>query len=99
MNGSPFAFWSSSAPWLALMAFALTVILLHARPAERTTYLNTLWLFLVGIAGQAAAIALWALNFLEAAATIHAIFRFVSAIALIRLAGFAAFRLLLPLTG
>jgi small-conductance mechanosensitive channel len=99
LNGSPFAFWSSGAPWLALAAFALAFILLHARPAERTTYLNTLWLFLLGLAGQAAAPALWALNFLEAAGTVHSIFRFVSAIALIRLAGFAAFRLLLPLAG
>ena len=57
MNGaaSPFSFWSSAAPWLALVAFALTVWLLRARPAERATYLNTLWLFLVGIGGEAAA--------------------------------------------
>jgi len=101
LNGtsSPFAFWSSAAPWLALVAFGLTIALLHARPHERATFLNTLWLFLVGIAGEAAASLIWALNFVEAAATVHAIFRFVSAIALIRLGGFAAFRLLLPLVG
>ena len=101
MNGtsSPFAFWSSAAPWLALLAFGLTFALLHARPHERATFLNTLWLFLLGIAGEAAASLLWALNFLEAASTVHTIFRFVAAIALIRLSGFAAFRLLLPLVG
>ena len=101
MNGaaSPFHFWSSAAPWLALVAFGLTMALLHARPHERNTFLNTLWLFLVGLAGEASAQLIWALNFLEAAATVHAIFRFVSAIALIRLGGFAAFRLLLPLIG
>jgi len=101
LNGasSPFAFWSSAAPWLALLAFGLTIALLHTRPNERTTFLNTLWLFLVGLAGEAAASLIWSLNFVEAAGTVHAIFRFVSAIALIRLGGFAAFRLLLPLVG
>ena len=101
MNGasSPFAFWASAAPWLALVAFGVAVALLHARPHERATYLNTLWLFLLGIGGQAAASLVWALNFPEAAGTVHTIFRFVSAIALIRLCGFAAFRLLLPLLG
>jgi len=98
-NPSPFAFWTSAAPWLALLAFGLTFALLHARPNERATYLNTLWLFLVGIAGEAAASVVWALNFPEAASTVHSIFRFVAAIALIRLGGFAAFRLLLPLAG
>lgn len=101
LNGaaSPFAFFSSAAPWLALLALGLAVALLHARPQERPTFLNTLWLFLAGLAGQASAQLIWALNFPDAAATVHAIFRFVSAIALIRLAGFAAFRLLLPLIG
>ena len=101
MNGaaSPFAFWTSAAPWLALVAFAVTVALLRARPIERATYLNTLWLFLVGIGGEAAASLIWALNFVEAAGTVHAISRFVASIALIRLCGFAAFRLLLPLAG
>jgi len=65
LNGtaSPFGFWTSAAPWLALVAFGLAVALLRARPAERATYLNTLWLFLVGIGGEAAASLIWALNF------------------------------------
>jgi small-conductance mechanosensitive channel/CRP-like cAMP-binding protein len=101
LNGaaSPFAFWASAAPWLALLAFGLTAGLLYARPQERSSFLNTLWLFLCGLAGEAAASLIWALNFTEAAATVHAIARFVSVLALIRLAGFAAFRLLLPLAG
>lgn len=101
MNGapSPFAFWSSAAPWLALVAFALAIALLHTRPHERATFLNTLWLFLAGIAGEAAAELIWKLGFTEAAGTVHAIFRFISVIALIRLGGFAAFRLLLPFAG
>jgi small-conductance mechanosensitive channel/CRP-like cAMP-binding protein len=96
---SPFAFWTSAAPWLTLLALGLAVALLHARPHERATFLNTLWLFLMGIAGEASAALVWALNFPDAAGTVHSIFRFVSAIALIRLGGFAAFRLLLPLIG
>ena len=53
MNGthSPFDFWGSAAPWLTLIALGFTVVLLHARPQERATYLNTLWLFFVGIGG------------------------------------------------
>jgi small-conductance mechanosensitive channel/CRP-like cAMP-binding protein len=101
LNGAagPFAFWTSAAPWLALVAFGLAILLLRARPQERTTFLNTLWLFLLGIAGEAAASLIWALGFADAAATVHSISRFVAAIALIRLCGFAAFRLLLPLVG
>jgi small-conductance mechanosensitive channel/CRP-like cAMP-binding protein len=101
LNGvpSPFAFWTSAAPWLTLLALALTVVLLHARPHERSTYLNTLWLFFVGIGGEAAASVIWALNFTDAAGTVHGISRFVASIALIRLGGFAAFRLFLPLIG
>jgi len=101
LNGvaSPFAFWTSAAPWLALMAFAITVALLRARPAERTQYLNTLWLFLVGLGGEAASSLLWALNFVDAAGTMHAISRFVASIALIRQFGFFVFRLVLPVIG
>jgi small-conductance mechanosensitive channel/CRP-like cAMP-binding protein len=101
LNGapSPFAFWSSAAPWLAVVALGLAIALLHTRPHERTTFLNTLWLFLAGIAGEAAAALIWKLGVTEAAGTVHAIFRFVSVIALIRLSGFAAFRLLLPFAG
>ena len=42
---------------------------------------------------------IWALNFPDAASTVHAISRFVASIALIRLVGFTVFRLLLPLAG
>jgi small-conductance mechanosensitive channel/CRP-like cAMP-binding protein len=101
LNGAsgPFAFWSSAAPWLALMALALAIALLYARPQERATFLNTLWLFLIGIGGEAAAALVWTLGFTGAAGTVHTIFRFVSVIALIRLGGFATFRLLLPRIG
>ena len=96
---SPFAFWTSAAPWLTLVALGFTVVLLHARPQERTTYLNTLWLFFVGLGGEAASSLIWALNFTDAAGSVHTISRFVASIALIRLSGFTAFRLFLPLIG
>ena len=88
----------SEVGWLTLLALALAVLLLRFRPAERSVYLNTLWLFLLGVLGQAAAIALDRLS-PDAAGVVHTVFRIVAAVALIRLAGFAFFRLLLPLIG
>ena len=89
----------SEAGWLTLLALALAMLLLRFRASERSVYLNTLWLFLIGIFGQAAAVVLDAMAFPDAAAVMQTFFRIVSAIALIRLSGFAAFRLVLPLIG
>ena len=88
----------SEVGWLTLLALALAVLLLRFRPLERSVYLNTLWLFLIGVFGQAAAVPLETLA-PDAASAVHTIFRIVTAIALIRLAGFTFFRLLLPLIG
>jgi small-conductance mechanosensitive channel len=85
--------------WLTLLALALAILLLRFRPAERSVYLNTLWLFLIAVFGQGAAAALDALAFPAAAALVHSVFRIVAAIAIIRLLGFATFRLFLPLIG
>jgi small-conductance mechanosensitive channel len=85
--------------WLTLIALVVSVALLRSRPHERVTFLNTLWLFMMGIAGQAAAVALLALDFPRAAATVYTIFRILMALALIRMFAFALFRLLLPLAG
>jgi small-conductance mechanosensitive channel len=82
----------TSALGLIVVALILTVALLRARPHERTEYFNTLWLFLFAvIAEQLAA-------FFEAPQA-HTIFRVITAIALIRMSGFAFFRLVLPLVG
>jgi small-conductance mechanosensitive channel len=89
----------SELPWLALLALAFSGVLIYSRRYERSIYQNTLWLFLLGVAGQLAAIAIHSLDFPVAASAMSTVFRIVSAIALIRLLGFAAFRLLLPLTG
>src|SRR5438067_6807049 len=89
----------SEVGWLTLLALALAVLLLRFRRTERGVYLNTLWLFLFGELGQAGAVALEVLAFPDAAALVNTLFRLVAAIAFIRLAGFAAFRLGLPLVG
>jgi len=94
-----YAIWESELPWLALVALALTVALIHVRPHERATFLNTLWLFLLAIAGQLFGALLFTLDAPRAASTVHTIFRIAAAVAFIRIAGFAAFRLLLPLAG
>jgi small-conductance mechanosensitive channel/CRP-like cAMP-binding protein len=88
----------SEVGWLTLLALALAALLLRFRSLERTVYLNTLWLYLIGVFGQAASVALESLA-PSAASGVYTLFRIVSAIALIRLAGFAFFRLLLPLAG
>ena len=85
--------------WLTLVAMGITIALLRMRPHERSTFLNTLWLFLMGVAGQGAAAALLALDLPGAAATVQTVFRVVAMVALIRMLGFTVFRLLLPLLG
>src|SRR5437764_3416143 len=88
----------SEVGWLTLLALALAGMLLRFRPLERSVYLNTLWLFLIGVFGRAASLPLETLA-PDAASGVHTVFRILSAIALIRLAGFTLFRLLLPLIG
>jgi len=85
--------------WLALIALVATGALLRVRAHERYTFLNTLWLFFLGIAGQAAAVTLLALELPRASSMVHTVFRIVTAVALIRLFGFVVFRLILPLAG
>jgi small-conductance mechanosensitive channel/CRP-like cAMP-binding protein len=85
--------------WLLLIALILTGVLLRQRPHERVSFLNTLWIFMIGLAGEAAAVALLAFDFPRAAVTVYTIFRILAALALIRLFGFVLFRVLLPLAG
>ncbi len=92
-------FWGSELPYVIVIALVLTVLLLRARPAERSSFQNTLWLFLFGIVGQAAAVGAAKLDFDTAARVLDVFFRIVWTIALIRLAGFALFRLVLPKLG
>lgn len=92
-------FWSSELPYVIVIALLLTGFLLRARSGERGAYLNTLWLFLIGIAGVAAGTGAAMLHFDTAAHVMGVFFRIVWSIALIRIAGFALFRLVLPKLG
>ncbi len=88
----------SELAWLTVLALALAIALIRFRPSERSVYLNTLWVFFLGVFGQGVAIGLDSMV-PGAASLVNTVSRFVSAIALIRLVGFAAFRLFLPLAG
>jgi len=92
-------FWSSELPYVIVIALVLTVLLLRARPGDRSSYQNTLWLFLIGIVGQAAGLGAAKFGFDTAARVFDVLFRIVWTIALIRMAGFAFFRLVLPKLG
>src|SRR3990170_3268557 len=92
-------FWSSELPYVIVIALVLTVALLRTRPGDRSSYMNTLWLFLFGIIGQAAGLGAAKLGFDTAARVFDVLFRIVWTIALIRIAGFALFRLVLPKLG
>ena len=95
----PTHFWDSEAPYLTVVALVITGLLLRRRPAERPVYLNTLWLFFLGIGGEAVGALLHTLEAAQAGAAVYSVFRIVSMVALIRMAGFAFFRLALPFFG
>ena len=92
-------FWSTELPYVIVIALVLTGMLLRTRPGERSSYQNTLWLFLAGILGQAAGLGAAKLGFDSTARIFDVLFRIVWTIALIRIAGFAFFRLVLPKLG
>ncbi|MFY9315248.1 MAG: mechanosensitive ion channel family protein [Burkholderiales bacterium] len=90
-------FWQPETPYLAVLALALALTLATLRPAERRSYLNTLWLFVAGLAGQLAGAAAAVMEFARTAEVLRVLFQVIAYVALLRLAGFAALRLLLPL--
>jgi len=93
------ALWYSEAAWLLLFALVLCGLLLRFRAGERAVFLNTLWLFLAGLAGRGVALAFGELELAGAAAWVDDAARIVCAIAVIRLAGFTLFRLVMPRVG
>ena len=92
-------FWGSALPYVIVIALVLTGFLLRVRPGDRSSYLNTLWLFLAGIVGQAAGLGAAKLGFSSGVQFFDGFFRVVWTLALIRMAGFALFRLVLPRLG
>ena len=90
-------FLESEAPYVVLLALLVAGTVIHLRPGERQVTLNTLWLFLLGMAGLAAAALAGAFGLAAGASVLRQVFRIVAAIAFIRLCGFGVFRIVLPL--
>ncbi|HEX5091993.1 MAG TPA: mechanosensitive ion channel family protein [Burkholderiales bacterium] len=95
----PTRLWSSELPYVVVVALVLTALLLRTRPGDRASTLNTLWLFVLGVAGQAAGFAAAKFGIESAARVLELLFRVVWTIALIRMAGFVLFRYVLPRLG
>lgn len=91
--------WRTESPYALGLALALAALLLRLRPAERLTYRNTLLFFAVGVAGQFVGAAVHAMHFARTAEVLYLLFSVISWIAVLRLAGFAFFRLGMPLVG
>lgn len=89
--------WRPETPYLVALALALAALLAWLRPAERGSVLNTLWMFLAGIAGRMTSGALDLLDYPRTGEVLEAVFTILASVALVRLCGFALFRLLLPL--
>ncbi len=84
-------------PYLVGIAVVLFVLLSRFRPTERATYRNTLAFFAFGMAGELASASVQVMGYPRIAEVLFAAFMVVTSVALIRLSGFAVFRLLLPL--
>ena len=97
MNEMLRQFWRPETPWLIGTAVVLVLLLSRLRPLERASYVNTLILFIFGMAGQFASASVQAMDYPRVAEVLFAAFTVVVSIALVRLCGFAIFRLLLPL--
>jgi small-conductance mechanosensitive channel len=97
MNETLHVFWRPETPYLIGGVLLLVVLLARFRPQERTAYFNTLALFVFGMAGQFASASVQAMHYPRVAEVLFAVFVVVTSVAVVRLCGFAVFRLLLPL--
>jgi small-conductance mechanosensitive channel/CRP-like cAMP-binding protein len=89
-------FWREELPYVMAAALALAALLWPLRPADRRSVGYTLGFFVLCLAGQFGAGLLAARGLTSGAAATHELFVIGSGVALIRLAGLLAFRLLLP---
>ncbi len=97
MNETLREFWRPETPYLIGSVLFLVIVLARLRPLERASYYNTLALFVFGMAGQFASASAQAMDYPRAAEVLFAVFVVVTSVAVVRLGGFAVFRLLLPL--
>ena len=97
MNATLREFWRPETPYLIGSVLLLVIVLARLRPLERASYYTTLALFVFGMAGQFASASAQAMDYARAAEVLFAVFLVVTSVAVVRLCGFAVFRLLLPL--
>ncbi len=89
-------FWHEESPYLIGLALVVSLTLAVLRPGERAVTRRTLYFFILALFGQAAAAVVNAAGYETPALVLRATFSVAAVIALIRLCGFALFRLLLP---
>jgi small-conductance mechanosensitive channel len=89
-------FWRPETPYVLGLVLVLMFLLTRFRPEERGAYRNTVILFVFGMAGQFASLSMQAMDYPRVAEVLLAVFVILTSIAIVRLCGFAIFRLLLP---
>ncbi len=97
MNDAMRALWRPETPYVIGAVLVLVVLLARFRPQERGSYLNTLWLFAIGMGGRFASASIESMDYPRVAEVLVAVFTVVASIGVVRLCGFALFRLFLPL--
>ena len=90
-------FWRDESPMVLIMTLILAFLLFHFHKEERRSIINTLGFFFVCLVGQFFSGLIHAMQFDMAASLMHEIFVIGGGIALIRLWGLLAFRMILPL--
>jgi small-conductance mechanosensitive channel len=88
--------WRPETPYVIGAMLVLAVVLARLRPDERGSYFNTLWLFALGMAGRFGSAMIEIMDYPRIAEVLVAVFTVIASIAVVRLFGFALFRLILP---
>lgn len=90
-------FWQPETPYLIGGMLLMTGLLVYLRREDRSTYRNTLFIFLVGLAGQLAGAMLQYIEFTKPGEVLYEIGAVIIVIATIRQCGFLVFRILFPI--
>src|SRR5512139_3229304 len=90
-------FWRDGSLLVLVTVLCLWLVLYHFRPDERKSLFNTLGFFFACTFGQLASSVMFALDYTRAASIMHEVFFIGAGIAVIRLWGLLAFRIMLPL--